>query len=1677
MAAPVLPQRLAGRYEIKEVLGKGGMGLVYRAYDILIRRDVALKTLREIPDPAALQLFQKECDVLARLCHPNIVEIFDTGEFEGDGQKKPYFVMPLLQGKTLENLIRSASHRLTVERIGEIMTQACRGLQAAHERGLVHRDLKPSNIFVMEDDSVKIIDFGIAHITSAETTMGLKGTLLYMSPEQIEMKPLSALSDIFSLSVVCYEALTGRQPFRRPKEEDIAEAILREVPPPASELNPAVSQAVSRVIHKGMAKQPWHRFSTARDFSDTLIKAVRNERIEFFDPVRIRPRLQRATRALDEGDFQFAGEILGELEAEGHIDSSIGTLRERLDRSVRQKMIAQLLEGARARYEEEEDPLALQKLQEVLQFEPDNAAAISLKSKIESRRSERQIENWYRLAHQHIENHAYAHAREALHNVLQLKPKEARAFQLLSDVERQEQEYNKVRQEKARLHRAAVEAWKKGDVSAALSKLGVVLELDRQARDSSNPELSAGYQSLYNQIRSEHDAMNNAYAEARKHLVDRNCAKALAICDDYLSKYPGNALFQALKFDVEEQERQDLSAFIASIDRQVEAEFDLDKRVSVLRDALATHPTESHFERALRLASDKRDLVNSIVARARLHEERALFADALSDWETLKTIYSPYPGLKFEIERLQKRREQQTRTESQTYWAEQIDSCMHAGDFPRALELLQKARSDFPDETELAELEQLARSGIQRTAEAQQLIEKGQALCSERRFEQGAELLRQAYEIDQHSPAAAAILSDALVEQARLVLDNDWQAAETLIQHALDLNPLHALAKSMRTLVLDRKREQLVNDCVTQARRMQAADDPAGALARVEQTLAIYPNDVRLLQLRDALDKGLSQTQRRQDRRRDLEELRRLDREAENSPDPSSTGNLSKRAKALAAKYANDEEFLAVAKDVQNRLAPSAPPQPERKKKPLSKAGNATLLFSPEDVKAARTANLPPPGTGGFLRPGWTDSFRTSPKLAPLKATGRECLSRLGEMFAALRTRTQELYVQAAPAVNRLKARAAELPRPMQIVLAGAVALVLLLAVVADRCLLAHKCGPSGGSTVVPIAASIHTSPSGAAIRINNEPRGVSDLQLNLEPGTYQIEAELSGYETATGTLEVKSGSPASIDLKLASVLASIKLATDTDTGTLWYDDKLAGQVESAQWTLNQIDPGDHRLKFAGPNGQVSFSFTSTPDSLPAVSKLLAANRIHAIVVSNLRDRIKVYCSFCPAQLSGDGLPPTEVGPDGTEIAGLSAGSHRLSLTQGKDQHTVNIEVGSQPTLNAFIASDQELGTLLVVVGEDKAQVYVNGQLSKHVTKDGQLRIPGLETRDYTVRVAKNGFQDVPEQHVQIQKGEETRLTFKLVPVVHMASLSIQDGVPGTEVFIDQASVGSVQSDGSFRFTTLSPGDHQIELRKEGYKPTRLQKHFEGGSDVALSGSDTALQPVVGELKITFQPPDATVTLARPGESAIKVTSGNAMSLPPGTYILTARAAQSVPRTTMVQVVAGESRNLDLTLTPGGMGDWELPAGWRNEGDWYVRKGGNFILYKTVPTSGTFTFNAALRKGKRLQWVLNYVDEKNYELFQMDENYFYRSQVHAGQETEAVKVPFKSEKKQVHTFQIRISPTQVVHEILQNGKWVVVDSWSQPGVNLAAGKFGFYIPSNDEVSLANFTHYPDLTAH
>jgi serine/threonine protein kinase len=1660
------PRKLAGRYEVRQVIGQGGMGLVYRAYDTVIRREVALKTILDLPDPASLQLFYKECDVLASMSHPNIVEIFDIGQFEEDGKSKPYFVMPLLTGSTLENFIKNASHRLTVERTLEIISQTCRGLQAAHERGLVHRDMKPSNIFVLEDDSVKIIDFGVAHMTDNHTTRGQKGTLLYMSPEQLEMKPLSALSDMFSLSVVCYEALTGRQPFQRARADEIVDAILRQVPPSASELNPAVSEPVSRVVHKGMAKQPWHRFASARDFAETLNKALRNETIEVFDPARTRPRLERATKALESGDYQFAGEILGELEAEGHIDPSMVALRDRLSTSIRRKTVTQLMDAAKARFDEEEDPMALQKLQELLQIEPENAPALALKRRIESRRSERQIEAWYKLARQHIDNHAYPHAREALQNVLQLKPSETQAHQLISEVDRQEQEYNKLRQEKAQIHRAAMDAWKKGDVSSALTKLAVVLELDRRAPDSSNPERGASYQSFYNEVRSEHDAMNTAYAEARKYLADRNFNRALTACAAYLIKYPGNAIFQALKYDVEEQQRQELSAFIASVDRRVEAEPDLDKRLNILKEALELHPGESHFERALRLVRDKNDLVNSIVTRAHQHEEQGAFNDAVNDWEILRTIYSPYPGLKFEIERLQKRREQQSRTESKTGIIEQIDAYLHSSDYSRALDLLEKSAVEFPNDAELAELGKLAREGVERATRAQQLMTEGQDLCAQHQFADGLKLLREAYELDEHNSLTRAVLSNALIEQARLTVDSNWQEAEQLTKQALELNPGHPLAKTVRTQILDQKREQYVTEALSRARKLQAAGDVAGALTLIDEGLAIHSTEARLHQIHDTLQREL-QSQQRQTRRRDLDELRRMERKVESITDENVKQVFGERVQSLANKYIDDEELIAAANPILTRLnlAPIAQaPSQALAREELTAPGAGTSAAENAATMSAFVPAMPaanPPSTA-LSHPAAPEPKIETPASAAVKQG-----SLSADIKGAVRVIGEKLSSPGfAGLANFARSRTAKW---IGAVCAGAVLLVGVILFLVVR----HP-RRSNAPVATQLLVRIHTSP-GATIRINHEVRGTSDLQAEFPEGSYQVEAQLDGYQTKNSSLEVKAGVANSLDLTLEPALPVIRVSSDTGVGKVTFDAQPTADLQGAQWTLDKLAPGDHTVKFAGPQGDASFTFSTEANVLPVVKGPIAAHGVLAVVVTNLGAQLHVYCTDSKVKVSLDGETTMNAGDNGADLTQVSPGAHQLTIGLGNDEYKLDVDAGPAPTLTTFLQSGQNIGTVLIVTGQEKAKVFLNGKLQESTAANGQLRIANLAPKDYTVKVFKSGFQDLPEQQVHLRRGQQSKLTFNLQPVPHFAALWIQSGPPGAVVAIDQVQVGTVQADGTLSVPTVNPGDHLVELRKDRFKPKQITKHFTGGVVVQLAGPEVTLDAASGELKVTFSPADATVTLIKGGDAPVKVSSGSVMSLAPGSYALTARIADSITRSATLEVVAGQSRSVDLPLAPSGMSKWDDPQGWKSENGIYVHHGGDYVLYNTSSTSGTFVFSAMLLKGRRLQWVMNYTDPNNYGLFQIDDNFFYRTVFRKGVKTEETRFPLKAEKKTFRTLQVRVTPNEVIHQTRNGDAWIVLDKWSEPGSNLSQGKFGFFIPGSDQVALSSFSHFADLS--
>jgi serine/threonine-protein kinase len=1546
------------------------MGVVYDAYDAVVKRGVALKTIRDSTSRAKLDMFFKECDVLASMSHPNIVEIFDIGEFEEDGASKPYFVMPLLPGETLESLIRANSSRLSVDRCVEIISQTCRGLQAAHERNLIHRDLKPSNIFVLNDDSVKVIDFGIAHMVDTHSTIGHKGTLMYMAPEQIEMKPATALSDIFALGVVCFETLTLRHPFARSNASEVASAILKQIPPPASELNPLVNTMISRVVHKAMAKSSWYRFATAREFSEALRKASRNEPIEAFDPSRLQPRIQRASKAFELGDYQFTEEILTELEAEGHVDPGITALRRLLDQTQRQKTIAQLLESARTRAEEQEYPLALQKIQELLELDPANGPALALKNSIETKRSEQKIDDWFRLARQHLDQNAFSHARQALQNVLQLKPGETRAAHMVTEVDRREQEFVRASRQKEELYAKALEAWQSGEVSAALSKLEKLVAMDSSSGETGGgSDRSAAFQSFYNEVRSEHDASKASYEQARRLLVDAKFDEALKICDEQLARHPGQALFQALKFDVEERRRQALSASIAEVDRQVDAEPDIEKRVNILTEMLERYPGESHLERALRTMREKRDLVNSIVSKARAHEERSQFSEALQQWEILQTIYAQYPGLDFEIDRLRRRHNQQVRLDAKAKWVEQIDWQLGAGDYGRAQELLRKAAEEFPDDPELAEMQKLATQGLARTADARKLLAEGQELCAQHRYEEGIAILQRAQELDPKDAAIRGALVGTLVEQARVRLDGEWQAADDLAQRALLLDPANAQARSLRALALDRKREQFVDACVAQARRLQSEGDLAGALNLVEQGLAEFPRDTRLTQLRATLQKACAE----------VEAVRATRSGTAAAPGPGPAAGTA------------TETVLSP--------APSAP-----------LPGSALPVSA-----AAETSIAPPQQATGAAAAGPAEGTAAPPLPPSAPPTPTATSSR----------------PPAQPAQPAGGARPpATLPRssppsklPLGLIAAGMGAVLLLV----------------GGGVVLVTRSKKAPTPA------------------------------------ATPVLQAPTPAPAPV--VEPPVNSTLRVFADVEGGEYTLDDRPPAGLQDGQISLDNVPSGTHTLKIKGSREGATIVFRTAQGAAPSIDSL-SARELLAVTVTSIGGNAKLQSSSGPAKVGVDGKPAGVVAAGGLDLTGLSEGNHELTVGEGQDLRSMVLGVGTVPMLTAFLKSDRNVGTLVIVTGEDGVKVFLDGKPYRQQTQRGQLRIPNLGVKDYTVRIAKDGFMDTAEQHASLRKGEEFKLEFQLKPVPKVASLAIQGAIPGSQVLLDQAAIGIVQDDGSFTASSVPPGEHAVELRKEAYRPKKIEKHFEASQTVQLAGADVALEKLPGTLKLNISPTDAQITIARQGEAPRPVT-GAVLSLPEGTYTLSARAPNYQEKTYTAALGAGDTKTLDIALaksaakTAGGdMTNWDTSGTWKQEGGWYVLRGGDFIGYKPATTNGTFVFTIEQRHGKRMQWVAARTDGKNYVLFQIDRKNFYRAQVVNGKETLLKKIPLPAQKQNTYTIEMDVDDGSIVNKLHDGSNWIVLDKWEEPNHAFGNGKFGFYVPGGDEVALSNFSFAP-----
>jgi hypothetical protein len=838
-----------------------------------------------------------------------------------------------------------------------------------------------------------------------------------------------------------------------------------------------------------------------------------------------------------------------------------------------------------------------------------------------------------------------------------------------------------------------------------------------------------------------------------------------------------------------------------------------------------------------------------------------------------------------------------------------------------------------------------------------------------------------------------------------------------------------------------------------------------------------------------------------------LDELKNLDQQVDGINDLNALKPIFYRLDEIARQHEDDFEVQLVVGDIKQHLvnrgtklkaqaAETIPLEPRAATPPPMAA--PPPIVTPPPIATAKPAPpaTPPPTPRAPVIP--------NPKVAPTQvvtpgpgpsSTGQQAAAFAAHPPAMPAGPPPHIPPQGPPTMHSVPPQQpppkgpTNWSRPLLLgAVIGAIVSIILLAVVVNAARKHNAAEKQKELAAAGVQVDMATTPPNASIRVNGEQKCNSPCQVSLAPGSYQVMAFLDGYEAATSTLNVTAGQPANVNLTLAPQTQSVRILTDLDAGTVTVDDQPPAELQDGQFVIDNVTPGQHTIKVTGKTGEASFSFETAVAKPPVVSGAITAKNLVAVLVSSLGSQARVVTNNGPMKLTVNGQQETDAGPAGVDLRGFQPGVDEIIVGEGKDERTMKENFGPSPMLTAFLKSDLNIGTLIVSTGEDDVHVFVNNKEWRRKTQKGQVRIQTIG--NVTVRVAKDGFQQEPPQTAEVKKGAETRLEFKLKALPQLSTLQIQGATPGAQVFIDQSSVGTVGPDGSFSIATVSPGDHTVELRKDQFTPKRVKLSFKAGAPVSLSGADVVLAsagPGTGTIHVTRNPVDLAVTYRRADESQLHELKGDQIDLPPGSYIVFAKAPGYTDRVERVQVNAGETRNLQITmakavtvpvLKPGDITGFADPSSWKEEDGLWLHKGGGFVPYKLGP-KGVYTFTVELVKGGgvfrggRIRWAVEYTDSKNYLLYELDHKTFWAEVVQNGKKLERAKTQHGLENQKAFSIQVEITPEHCVHRIKNlEGQWVVLDSFAEPGRNFTDGPFGFLIQGNDEIGVSSFSFQP-----
>lgn len=801
-----------------------------------------------------------------------------------------------------------------------------------------------------------------------------------------------------------------------------------------------------------------------------------------------------------------------------------------------------------------------------------------------------------------------------------------------------------------------------------------------------------------------------------------------------------------------------------------------------------------------------------------------------------------------------------------------------------------------------------------------------------------------------------------------------------------------------------------------------------------------------------------------------LEELKRLDQQVGLVASLEGLKPIYYRLDEIAKQYANDFEVQLVVGDIKQHLVNrgtklkeqeaavatplpmAAPPPPLPRQEPLP---TKTFSQPPPPIPVVPTPVAAPPAPPPFATPPPMPAATpvVPPPVAtpPLPPISSHQFSPPPTFPTSGFPSTGPQAVHTSPPIPPvgpppMKAPSGVTPPPQRppaqkpvawkkaLVFGAILGLIVAVAGIAFLIDMARKRNKPAEATVAGIQVQVATVPPGAAIKVNGEDKCTSPCSIPLPAGDYQITAFLAGFEPGAGGVTVPAtGAPPAVNLTLEASPQPMRiLAEGVDGGQVTVDDQPAGQVQDGQFVIDNVKPGPHTVKVVGKGGEASFTFETAEAKAPTITGATAKNLL-AVIVSSFGNSARVATSAGPLKLTLNGQPQPDVSPGGVDLQGFQAGSAEITVGEGPTQKTLQETFSPAPALTVFLRPEKagppapgDLGTLLVVAGEDDVRVFVNNREQRKHTIHGQLRVP-VPPGKVSVRVQKDGFAESPVQTVDVQKGADARVTFQLQ--------RIDNGAAKMAPITPPAPVGAGN----------------------------------------------------GTVHVTRSPGSATITYKRDNEAAPHQLGGAQVDLPAGNYVFTAKAPGFNDRTERVQVAGGAQANVDLTLAAirtaapaprvGSMADWEDPAGWTRDGEEWVHKGGNFVPYKP-PAKGTYAFTVQLLKGGNIfkgghiRWYVDYVDPKNYGSFEIDKKTFWAKVVTNGKTKDREKTQHGQENQKSFTIQVDVSPEHVVTRIKNGDTWLTLDSWTEPGRNFSDGKFGFFIPGNDEIGISDFKFQP-----